>query len=193
MAREPFGEEGDFITAPEVSQVFGELIGIWLASVWDHVGRPGAFNLVELGPGRGTLMADILSATRVVPGFCAAANIHLVETSQRLREAQKTTIGAEIAWNDSVSTLPDEPMLLIANEFFDAIPIRQFERREDRWFERAVGTVGDKLEIGLVEVADRLAPASEGAAPAAAGGAEVAAPPRPSYITSSTACTRRSS
>src|SRR5260221_10840479 len=162
MARDPFGEEGDFITAPEVSQVFGELIGIWLASVWDQMGRPSTFNHVELGPGRGTLMSDILRAVSVVPGFREAAKIHLVETSSRLRATQKLAIKTDATWHDSISTLPDGPMLLVANEFFDAIPIRQFERRKTRWYERVVGLEVEGLSMGLVETLERLAPAADG-------------------------------
>ena len=151
IAREPFGSSGDFITAPEISQMFGELIGIWCAAAWAAVGKPAQFQLVELGPGRGTLMADILRASKVMPGFLAAAGLHLVETSPRLRALQKQAIGQPVIWHDTLASVPEGPMILVANEFFDAIPIRQFERRAGRWFERVVGLAGGRLALGLSE------------------------------------------
>lgn len=151
MTQEPFGEAGDFITAPEISQVFGELIGIWLASAWTMLGSPSPFRLVELGPGRGTLMSDILRASRVVPGFAAVADVHLVETSPRLREMQKTAVSRPVTWHTTIETVPEGPLLLVANEFFDAIPIRQFECRGGHWFERVIGITDDRLQIGLAE------------------------------------------
>jgi len=176
MSGEAFGEGGDFITAPEISQVFGELIGIWCAAAWQAMGAPASFNLVELGPGKGTLMADILRAARVMPGFLAAANVQLVETSARLRDIQKEAIAVETSWHDSLGTVPEGSMVLVANEFFDAIPIRQFERREGRWRERCVGLDGEKLAIGLTEAeaaAGQGGPGEEGHilefAPARAG------------------------
>ncbi len=141
MTRDPFGEQGDFMTAPEISQIFGEMIGVWCAAAWDAMGRPGQFNLVELGPGRGTLMADILKAAKVMLGFREAARIHLVEMSPILRKLQEEKLG-DATWHDSPAHLPDGPLLLIANEFFDAIPIRQFEKRHDKWLERCVGAEG---------------------------------------------------
>lgn len=151
MARETFGEEGDFITAPEISQVFGELIGIWCVAAWQAMGAPALFNLIELGPGRGGLMSDILRAAKAVPGFLAAAKIHLVEMSPRLRRIQHETIAGEATWYATLSTVPEGPMVLVANEFFDAIPIRQFERRDGRWLERSVGLAGESLVIGLTD------------------------------------------
>ncbi len=149
ITRDPLGDAGDFITAPEVSQVFGELIGIWAAGVWGAMGQPGRFNLVELGPGRGTLMADVLRTVRkAAPAFAAAAQILLVETSPMLRAKQHEAVGGVI-WHDRVEDLPDGPMILIANEFFDAIPIRQFERRNGQWRERVVGLEDGRLAIGL--------------------------------------------
>jgi NADH dehydrogenase [ubiquinone] 1 alpha subcomplex assembly factor 7 len=141
MSRDPFGEHGDFMTAPEISQLFGELVGVWCAAAWDAMGRPAPFNLVELGPGRGTLMADILKAAKVMPGFREAAHIHLVEMSPVLRRLQKEKLG-NATWHDSITSIPDGPLLLIANEFFDAIPIRQFEKRHDKWLERCIGAQG---------------------------------------------------
>ena len=139
--RDPFGASGDFITAPEVSQLFGEIVGAWCAHMWAEMGRPSSVLLVEPGPGRGTLMADILRVARLVPGFLEAATVHLVETSPALRQRQRDTLAplaAGIFWHESLSTLPDGPMLLVANEFFDALPLRQVQHRGGGWFERRI-------------------------------------------------------
>ena len=144
--RDPLGRGGDFITAPEISQMFGELIGAWVAEQWQALGRPAPVNLVELGPGRGTLMADALRVLRRVPGFLDAARIHLVETSPTLRKRQRAALGpAEITWHDALGKMPDGPVLLIANEFFDALPIRQLVRGSDGWAERCVGLDGERF------------------------------------------------
>jgi len=149
-SRNPFGAGGDFITAPEVSQMYGEIIGLALARAWVDQGRPTPFVLAELGPGQGTCMADILRATRKVPGFADAARIHLVEASAVLRERQRRTLVAErITWLDSAATLPDAPLFLIANEFFDALPIRQYVRDGSGWRERLVGSRDGRLAFGL--------------------------------------------
>ena len=153
MWRDPFGARGDFVTAPEVSQAFGELIGVWCAAAWQAMGAPPSFNLVELGPGRGTLMADVLRAARVMPGFLAAAKIRLVEMSPVLRAKQMDVLGAA-AWHDRFEQVPEGPMILVANEFFDAIPIRQFERRDGQWFERVIGLQDGALKLGLVAAED---------------------------------------
>ena len=130
--RDPFA---DFTTAPEISQVFGELLGLWAAVVWRSMGRPVGVVLAELGPGRGTLMADALRAIRrTTPDFAQALQLHLVETSTLLRQAQAHL---DATWHDRVEDLPDGPLILIANEFLDALPIRQFVR-DGRWFERHV-------------------------------------------------------
>lgn len=150
MAQQPFGADGDFITAPEISQFFGELIGIWCIGAWQAMGEPAEFVLAELGPGRGTLMADVLRAARVVPAFVQAARVHLVETSPRLSAIQRNTLGGDVLWHARVEDLPQAPTLFLANEFFDAIPIRQFERRDGRWFERTIGLENDALSLGLV-------------------------------------------
>ena len=148
--RDPFGAEGDFITAPEISQMFGELLGLCLAQAWMDQGRPGRFILAELGPGRGVLMADVLRATARVPGFLDAAQIALVETSPKLRTCQaKTLKGHEIRFPDSVEDLPGGPLFLVSNEFFDALPIRQYQRSGAGWRERRVGLDGDALCLGL--------------------------------------------
>jgi SAM-dependent MidA family methyltransferase len=167
--RDPFGRDGDFTTAPEISQMFGELIGLALAQCWLDQGAPAAFALAELGPGRGTLMADVLRATRKVPGFGDAAEVHLVEASAHLRLRQKAALpDGAVTWHDRGDTLPALPLYLIANEFFDALPIRQFVRDGTGWRERVVGSDGKGLIFGLGErtpLADlvpRLADTSDG-------------------------------
>lgn len=143
---EPFGVSGDFITAPEISQMFGELLGLWAVHQWHALDKPSKFNLVELGPGRGTLMADALRAASGLPEFMAGMNLHLVETSPRLRAAQKSALGAySPTWHDDISSLPDGPLIVIANEFLDALPIHQFEYTEHGWLERRVGVVENQL------------------------------------------------
>lgn len=151
MRRDPFGAAGDFITAPEISQMFGELIGLWAVETWRRMGCPASFILAELGPGRGTLMADALRAARVSPDFLAAARIALVETSPHLRAVQQRTLaGRPILFADAINALPNEgPLITIANEFFDALPIRQFVRRPDGFAERMIGLVDGRLAFGL--------------------------------------------
>ena len=150
--REPFGTAGDFTTAPEISQMFGELVGLALAQAWLDQGAPSPFTLAELGPGRGTLMADILRATRGVPGFHAGADLVLIEASPRLRDVQARTLtssGKSPRWCDRAEDLPDAPLFLIANEFLDALPIRQFQRKAEGWRERLVGLANGELAFGL--------------------------------------------
>jgi NADH dehydrogenase [ubiquinone] 1 alpha subcomplex assembly factor 7 len=148
--REPFGTKGDFTTAPEISQMFGELFGLALAQAWVDRGSPAPFTLAEPGPGRGTLMADALRATRAVPGFHAAARVTLVEASPRLRERQEATLaGFAPVWVDRMEDLPDAPLFLIGNEFLDALPIRQFQRGPEGWQERLIGLRGNRLAFGL--------------------------------------------
>ena len=148
--RDPFGVQGDFTTAPEISQMFGELAGLCLAGTWLDQGRPDGITLAEIGPGRGTLMADILRATRGVPGFHAALSVHLIEASPVLRARQKETLARyDVQWAKNVAELPEAPLYLIANEFFDALPIRQFLRDANGWRERVVGLDGAALAFGL--------------------------------------------
>ncbi|RYG90682.1 class I SAM-dependent methyltransferase [Loktanella sp. IMCC34160] len=146
--RDPLGAGGDFITAPEISQMFGEMIGLSLAQAWMDQGSPASFTLAELGPGRGTLMADILRATRGVPGFHAATTVHLVETSATLRAEQAARVPGAI-WHDCADDLPEAPLFLVANEFLDALPIRQFTRDQNGWRERMVGVTEGSLTFGL--------------------------------------------
>lgn len=142
----PVGASGDFTTAPEISQMFGELIGAWLAERWLAMGSLSPVNLVELGPGRGTLMADALRATRGVPGFHAAFRLQLVETNQPLRAEQQRTLGAFApAWHERFDDVPGGPALIVANEFFDALPVHQAVKTPGGWCERRVGIDGDKL------------------------------------------------
>lgn len=141
--QDPFGANGDFTTAPEISQMFGELVGLWCVDSWARLGGPAPFHLVELGPGRGTLMRDALRAAAVVPEFRAAATLHLVETSPTLRARQRDTLApllgdGAIHWHDHLAQVPEGPTLLVANEFFDALPIRQVQKTNHGWFERLV-------------------------------------------------------
>ncbi|NNE81061.1 MAG: class I SAM-dependent methyltransferase [Silicimonas sp.] len=148
--KDPLGAAGDFTTAPEISQMFGELLGLALAQAWLDRGAPSPFHLGELGPGRGTLMADVLRATRAVPGFHDAMTLHLVEASPTLRQRQKATIDAPLTHHDHLDDLADDlPLFLVANEFFDALPIRQFQRDGKAWRERLVGLTDDRLAFGL--------------------------------------------
>lgn len=147
----PVGAAGDFTTAPEISQIFGELIGAWLAERWLAMGSPTPVRLVELGPGRGTLMADALRATAPVPGFHAAIDLRLVDTDAPLREAQRAALSKHMpAWHERFDEVPAGPLLLVANEFFDALPVRQFHRTPAGWRERMVGLGADgELRLAL--------------------------------------------
>jgi len=147
----PLGAAGDFTTAPEISQMFGELLGAWLAERWLAMGSPSPVRLVELGPGRGTLMADALRATRGVPGFHAALDLHLVDTNEPMRAAQRAALPTLApTWHERFDEVPAGPLLLVANEFFDALPVRQFHRTEEGWRERMVGLADDgSLRLAL--------------------------------------------
>ncbi len=174
MTRDPFGAEGDFTTAPEISQVFGELIGVWAASVWEAMGRPNPVRLIELGPGRGTLMVDLVRAATALPAFRAALDIHLVETSPVLAARQRETLsaaGIAATWHAGLDTVPAGPTILVANEFLDALPVRQFVMTEKGWRERVVGIAEGRLAFGLAPdpvpsalIPDRLRQAAPGAA-----------------------------
>ena len=183
MKKVPFGREGDFTTAPEISQVFGELIGLHFADVWLRAGAPNPVQLVELGPGRGTLMADILRATKAVPGFHAALSVTFVEMSPVLRREQKARV-PHAQWADRLADIPaGQPLLLVANEFFDALPARQLVKTARGWQERHVALDGERLVPVVPEDApllDALVPAALRAAPEGSfyellGGAEDAA------------------
>jgi NADH dehydrogenase [ubiquinone] 1 alpha subcomplex assembly factor 7 len=150
--RDPLGAAGDFVTAPEISQLFGELVGVWAAVAWEALGRPEHVNLVELGPGRGTLMADLLRAARALPAFRAALSVQLVETSPVLAARQQETLasaGVRLAWHRDLSSVPQGPAIVVANEFLDALPVRQFVMTPEGWRERVVGLVDGSLAFGL--------------------------------------------
>jgi len=153
MGRDPFGRGGDFITAPEVSQMFGELIGVWCAAAWQIMDMPVVLNLVELGPGRGTLMADLVRAASVMPGLADALSIHLVEVSPALKAMQEKTLasaGIKTHWHECFGDVPGGPLVVVANEFFDALPIRQFVRVGPSFRERVVGLdAASELAFGL--------------------------------------------
>ncbi len=140
VARDPLGREGDFITAPEVSQMFGELIGLWSASVWKAIGSPSVFRLIELGPGRGTMMADALRALRVLPPMYQALSVHLVDINPILREQQQATLQhvRNITWHDNIDEVPAGPCVILANEYFDVLPVHQVVKRENGWHERTI-------------------------------------------------------
>ncbi|MGI9372299.1 MAG: class I SAM-dependent methyltransferase, partial [Hyphomicrobiales bacterium] len=162
MGRDPFGARGDFITAPEVSQIFGELIGVWAAAAYQMLGAPEQFHLVELGPGRGTLMSDMLRAAKVMPGFLDAAKVHLVEMSPALRQNQKVKLaksGAAVQWHERFEDVPEGPLIVVANEFFDALPVHQFQKTQQGWCERVIGLdEGGELTIGLQQAPVREIP-----------------------------------
>lgn len=142
LQRHPFGTRGDFTTAPEISQMFGEMIGLWTAAVWQLMGSPENVRLVELGPGRGTLMRDALRATQVVPGFRSALVVHMVEISAALEQAQRQLlegIDVPIHWHRTFAQVPPGPGIVIANEFVDALPVQQLVKQVDGWHERMVG------------------------------------------------------
>lgn len=149
IARDPLGREGDFVTAPEVSQMFGELLGLWAASVWKAIGAPDIVRLIEIGPGRGTLMMDALRAIRIVPPFHAACHVHMVEINAALREKQVAALAGtrNVHWHNSIDDVPEGPSIIFANEYFDVLPIHQMVRRETGWHERVVE----------IDTADRLA------------------------------------
>jgi len=173
MTRDPFGASGDFITAPEISQMFGELIGLWAAAVWRQMGSPKSLRLVELGPGRGTMMADALRAAKVVPAFHAAIAVHLVEVSPALQQMQQQTlesIGVPLSWHDTLGEVPEGPAIILANEFFDALPVHQAVRQDDGWHERVVSVDknGDFVLGALLQPLpqlERLLPPSVRSAP----------------------------
>ena len=164
------GAAGDFVTAPEISQMFGELIGAWLAERWQAIGCPNPVRLIELGPGRGTLMADALRATRAIPGFHIAIDLHLVETNATLRAAQRDALAAVTpTWHERFDEVPEGASLIVANEFFDALPVRQFMRMPAGWTERMVGVAddGETLRLALAPGATPFAAFLPDAAPGA--------------------------
>jgi len=169
--REPVGARGDFITAPEISQMFGELIGLWCAQVWLDQGKVQPPQMVELGPGRGTLMADALRALRTVPGFLSGCRVTMVEASPRLRRSQEEALsdaGVPIEWA-SRFIVPQTPcpIFVLANEFFDALPVRQFVKTHSGWHERQIGLSDDDDLVWLLApiAADEVIPADRRSSP----------------------------
>jgi len=157
VSRDPLGREGDFITAPEVSQMFGELLGLWVGSVWKAMGSPSMLRLVELGPGRGTMMADALRALRILPPLCQALRVHMVEINPVLREKQKVTLSdvGNITWHDNIDAVPEGPCIILANEYFDVLPIHQVVRRETGWHERVI-ELGDNDRLVFGAASDPI-------------------------------------
>jgi NADH dehydrogenase [ubiquinone] 1 alpha subcomplex assembly factor 7 len=169
--RDAIGRAGDFITAPEISQAFGELIGLWCAVVWQQMGAPATLRLVELGPGRGSLMRDALRAARAAPDFRKALAVHLVETNASLEAQQRAVLqdaDAATTWSDDLGAVPrGAPTIVIANEFLDTLPIAQWVLRNGHWHERSVGLDGaGRLAFvdGASDPAPRLPPALDGRA-----------------------------
>jgi NADH dehydrogenase [ubiquinone] 1 alpha subcomplex assembly factor 7 len=152
VSRDPLGREGDFVTAPEVSQMFGELLGLWAASVWKAMGAPPLIRLVELGPGRGTMMADALRAIRVLPPLYQAISVHLIEINPVLRDKQRDALSGvrTLRWHANIDEVPPGPAIILANEYFDVLPIHQVVKRATGWHERVVEIDGDgKLAFGV--------------------------------------------
>ncbi len=140
--RDPLGATGDFVTAPEISQMFGELIGLWAVEVWREMGSPDPIQIIELGPGRGTMMLDVLRAARGVADFRRAARVHLIEVSPALQQRQVETLrgvqDVPVRWHKTLGEAPSGPAIILANEFFDALPVNQAERRSTGWHERRI-------------------------------------------------------
>jgi NADH dehydrogenase [ubiquinone] 1 alpha subcomplex assembly factor 7 len=140
--RDPLGAAGDFVTAPEISQMFGELIGLWAVEVWREMGSPDPIQVIELGPGRGTMMLDVLRAARAVADFRRAARVHLIEVSPALQQRQGETLrgvqDVPVRWHKTLGGAPLGPAIILANEFFDALPVNQAEKRPTGWHERRI-------------------------------------------------------
>jgi NADH dehydrogenase [ubiquinone] 1 alpha subcomplex assembly factor 7 len=170
--RDPLGTAGDFITAPEISQMFGELIGLWTAAVWRGMGSPDKLHLVELGPGRATMINDALRAAKVMPDFRAAIALHLIEISPTLERLQRQALslsGVPVEWHQSIAEVPDGPLIVLANEFFDALPVHQAVMCADGWHERVVELGADEaFAFGTgrdpIPLFDKLLPRTLGAA-----------------------------
>jgi SAM-dependent MidA family methyltransferase len=163
----PIGAAGDFITAPEISQMFGELIGFFFVNLWQQMGSPQSFTLLELGPGRGTLMQDALRAASRADGFENALHLQLFESNTLLKGEQETRLSAwSPYWATELDAVSDDPLFVIANEFFDALPLRQYVKTDDGWHERLVGLSGDARAFGLSPT-----PIAESAAPPEVHGA----------------------
>jgi SAM-dependent MidA family methyltransferase len=144
--RDPFGSGGDFVTSPEISQMFGELIGLWMGSVWQQMGAPENVRIIELGPGRGTLMHDALRAAKIIKGFCDALVVHLVEISPALQQVQQRMLddlGVAVLWHSRIEEVPPGPSIIVANEFIDALPVHQAVKQAGGWHERVIEIAPD--------------------------------------------------
>jgi NADH dehydrogenase [ubiquinone] 1 alpha subcomplex assembly factor 7 len=147
---QPLGEDADFITAPEISQMFGEIIGIWVFDVWQKLGCPTNLNLVEIGPGRGVLMRDLLNGTNKASEFQQSLNIYLLDINPILKKIQQQNLlqsHSNINWIDNLSNLPQSPTIFIANEFFDALPIHQYVKEKNSWFENVISVKHDNNQL----------------------------------------------
>ena len=147
VTRDPLGARGDFTTAPEVSQMFGELIGLWMVTVWQQMGAPDSARVIELGPGRGTMMSDAMRAAKIAPNFIKAAALHFVEISPALQAMQEQTIGPlgmSASWHKSLDQVPPGQAIVVANEFFDALPVNQAVKMGDGWHRRAIAVGPDE-------------------------------------------------
>ena len=166
--RDPLGERGDFVTSPEISQMFGELIGLWMAAVWKKMGGPGNVRIIELGPGRGTMINDALRAAKVMPAFREAVVLDMVEISPALQALQEKTLEqapVPMFWHAALKDVPKGPAIIVANEFFDALPVNQAVKAEDGWHERRIEIdTEDRLAFTLAPEPmvhfDRLLPAA---------------------------------
>jgi SAM-dependent MidA family methyltransferase len=153
VTRDPFGAGGDFTTAPEVSQIFGELLGLWALSVWRMLGEPEAIRLIELGPGRGTMMRDALRAAKVLPAFRQALSVHMVEISPTLEQVQRSTLAdteVPLSWHRHLLDVPEGPCIILGNEYLDALPVHQVVKQSDGWHERVIGlNANGEFALGL--------------------------------------------
>jgi SAM-dependent MidA family methyltransferase len=157
----PIGAAGDFVTAPEISQMFGELVGFSIVNLWQQMGEPKSFTLLELGPGRGTLMQDALRAASKADGFENALHLQLFEQNALLKGEQEKRLGKYSPyWAGDIDAVSEDPIFVVANEFFDALPIKQFVRTDDGWHERLVGLIDNERAFGLspTPIADSAAP-----------------------------------
>jgi NADH dehydrogenase [ubiquinone] 1 alpha subcomplex assembly factor 7 len=158
--RTVFGADGNFTTAPEISQLFGEMLGIWAVLQWQYLGTPSQIHVIEMGPGRGTLMRDFIRATAHVAPFAKAMQIHMIEASPQLQNKQRQTLKHThhaITWHDTWDTIPfDQPVIILANEFFDAMPIRQYIVRDGAWRERVIALMDDALAWGDTDIVEPI-------------------------------------
>ncbi len=156
--RDPLGAGGDFTTAPEISQMFGEIVGAWVIDIWIQMGKPASFNLIEAGAGRGTLMADIMRISCIANGFAEAVQIQLIEASPLLKSKQATALeGYDVSWYDTISDINvDKPCIILGNEFLDALPIEQLRRGANGWQKRVITVNNNSLAFGWGKAQNEL-------------------------------------